>query len=126
MAHKARGFTKIEDVFNHPGVLAAEDDTWLRFCLHKFGRPTAKIIGYSGGVAAFLGRADYSQQCFIASEPIVAKNQGGDPQTFLIADAGYNPYTTVVITSGKNLRENPALDQVDGIGMSGRLASLSG
>ena len=32
MAHKARGFTKLADVFQNPGTLAAEDNAWLRFC----------------------------------------------------------------------------------------------
>jgi NitT/TauT family transport system substrate-binding protein len=38
-----------------------------------------------------------------------ATRQGGDPQTFLAADAGFNPYVTVLICSGKTLREKPDL-----------------
>jgi NitT/TauT family transport system substrate-binding protein len=109
MVHQARGFTKIDDVFNNPGTLSAENDTWLQYCLNKFGKNKLKIIGYSGGIGPFLAKKDYSQQCFVTSEPILAKSQGSDPQTFLIADAGYNPYTTVVITSGNTARKNPAL-----------------
>ncbi len=107
MAHKSRGFSKIADVFYSPGILAAEDDTWLRFCAAKFASPQVKIVGYSGGVAAFLTKSDYSQQCFVTSEPLVAAAQGGDPQTFLIAEAGYNPYTTVVITRGDTIKAQP-------------------
>jgi NitT/TauT family transport system substrate-binding protein len=109
MVHRSRGFSKIADVFNNPGTLAAEDDTWLRFCLNKFGKHGVTVTGYTGGIAAFLAKPTYSQQCFVTSEPIVAKTQGSDPQTFLIADAGYNPYTTVVITSGETIRKNPEL-----------------
>jgi NitT/TauT family transport system substrate-binding protein len=109
MVHRARGFTTIDDVFKNSGTLAAEDDTWLHFCMNKFPSPTVKITSYSGGIAAFLAKPDYSQQCFVTSEPILAKGQGGDPQTFLIADAGYNPYTTVVITKGDTVRQNPAM-----------------
>ena len=53
MAHQARGFTTIEDVFTHPGTLAAEDDTWLKYLLSKYPRPRVSITGYSGGIAAF-------------------------------------------------------------------------
>jgi NitT/TauT family transport system substrate-binding protein len=109
MVHKARGFKTIDDVFANPGTLAAEDDTWLHFCLNKFRSPAVKITSYSGGIAAFLAKPDYSQQCFVTSEPILAKSQGGDPQTFLIADAGYNPYTTVVIAKGATIRQNPVM-----------------
>ena len=36
--------------------------------------------------------------------------EGGiGPQVFLIADSGYNPYTAVVITTGKLAKENPKL-----------------
>jgi NitT/TauT family transport system substrate-binding protein len=109
MSHKSRGFTKLQDIFQNPGTLAAEDDTWLHFCINKFGKGPLKITSYSGGIAAFLAKPDYSQQCFVTSEPILARQQGADPQTFLIADAGYNPYTTVVITKTETVKNNPAL-----------------
>jgi NitT/TauT family transport system substrate-binding protein len=109
MVHKSRGFSKIDDVFHNPGTLAAEDDTWLRFCLNKFGKGALSVTGYSGGIAAFLAKPNYSQQCFVTSEPIEAKSKGGDPQTFLIADAGYNPYTTVVIARGDFVKRNPEI-----------------
>src|SRR6185312_10039566 len=104
MAHESRGFKSMADVFSHDGTLAAEDDTWLKYLVKKYDPIKVNVTGYSGGVAAFLAKPDYSQQCFITSEPLLAKRQGGstaDPHTFLIAEAGYNPYTTVLITSGK-------------------------
>jgi NitT/TauT family transport system substrate-binding protein len=109
MAHKARGFTKLQDVFANDGTLAAEDNAWLRFCRDKFQPVKVTITGYSGGVAAFLAKPDYSQQCFVFSEPILARKQDetSDPQTFLVAESGYNPYTTVVITSGDTVKNHP-------------------
>ena len=107
MVHKARNFSGLADVFSNPGTLAAEDNTWLHFCEKQFAPVKVKIVSYSGGFAPFLAQADFSQQCFITSEPILAARQGGDPQTFLIADSGFNPYTTVVITQGKMIRDHP-------------------
>lgn len=109
MTHRARGFTSLKDVFQNHGVLAAEDNAWLQHCRKQFAPVEVKLTGYSGGVAAFLARPDYSQQCFVFSEPILARKQdpAADPQTFLIAESGYNPYTTVVITSGETLRTHP-------------------
>ena len=110
MVHRARGFTSLADVFANPGTLAAEDNAWLRFCRNKFQPVKVNLTGYGGGVAAFLAKPDYSQQCFVFSEPILAKKQdpNSDPQTFLIAESGYNPYTTVVIASGETVRSQPA------------------
>jgi NitT/TauT family transport system substrate-binding protein len=107
MVHAARGFSSIRDVFTHPGTLAAEDDTWLKYLLGRFPNPTVSVVGYSSGIATFLAKPDYSQQCFVTSEPLLAKRNNGDPKTFLIAEAGYNPYTTVLITSGQTIREHP-------------------
>jgi NitT/TauT family transport system substrate-binding protein len=113
MVHKSRGFTNIQDVFTHDGVLLAEDNSWLHFLQKKFGDSKVKIAGYDGGIADFLAKSDYSQQCFVTSEPILAAHQGSDPQTFLIADEGFNPYTTVVICQADLWRNHP--DEVKGM-----------
>jgi NitT/TauT family transport system substrate-binding protein len=107
MAHQSRGFKSIKDVFVQPGVLLAEDNSWLHFLENKFAPVKVQITNYSGGIAEFLADKNISQQCFVTSEPILAKHQGGDPQTFLIADEGFNPYTTVVICKGDLRRNNP-------------------
>jgi NitT/TauT family transport system substrate-binding protein len=107
MVHQSKNYTSLADVFSHPGTLAAEDNAWLHFCENKFAPVRVTITPYAGGFAPFMAQPDYSQQCFITSEPILAKRQGSDPQTFLIADSGYNPYTTVVITRGDIARDHP-------------------
>ncbi|MDB5304794.1 MAG: hydroxymethylpyrimidine transporter substrate-binding protein, partial [Phycisphaerales bacterium] len=107
MVHKARGFSTMKDVFTHPGTLAAEPDVWLKFLLKKYGPGQVQLTAYAGGVATFLAKPDYSQQCFVTSEPLIAKSNGGDPQAFLASDEGFNPYTTMLITRGKTLREKP-------------------
>jgi NitT/TauT family transport system substrate-binding protein len=107
MAHKARGFRSLRDVWTGDGTLAAENNAWLQYLRTTWGNPRVKLVGYSGGVGAFLSKPDYSQQCFVTSEPLVAAKQGGDPQTFLVAESGYNPYTTVVICRGEFAKSNP-------------------
>lgn len=107
MVHKARGFTKIDDVFTNPGTLEAEDATWLKYLRGKFPSSPVTLTSNSPGIATFLAKPDLSKQCFVTSEPLQAAAAGADPQTFLIADAGYNPYTTVVIARGEMVREDP-------------------
>ena len=51
----------------------------------------------------------FGQQCYVTSEPIAAKKQGSDPQVFLIADAGFNPYATVVITRRELVNDKPEM-----------------
>jgi NitT/TauT family transport system substrate-binding protein len=110
MAHSTRGFNSIKDVFTNPGALAAENNAWLTFLLNKFkDQVVVKVVPDPQGISNFLARQDYSQQCFVTSEPIHAEQEGSDPRTFLIADEGFNPYVTVVVTNGKILREKPDL-----------------
>jgi NitT/TauT family transport system substrate-binding protein len=109
LVHKKRGFKTIDDVFKNPGTLAAEDDTWLHFLVEKFKPIQVKVTGYGSGISAFLADPNYSQQCFVTSEPLLAAKKGADVQTFLIAEAGYNPYTTVLITSQKMIDSQPKL-----------------
>jgi NitT/TauT family transport system substrate-binding protein len=109
MTHGSRGMKSIEDVFKQPGTLAMQSGLpYAAFLLKKFGTaPGLRIVPSPGGsIAAFLSDPNFSQQCFITSEPVLAKQQGADPVTFLVADAGYNPYTTVLATSGSYLNAN--------------------
>jgi NitT/TauT family transport system substrate-binding protein len=109
MVHASRGLKKIEEAFAS-GTLALETGlpyiAYLRQKLHWSG---AKIVAYDGGIAHFLTDPMFGQQCYITSEPILARQKGSDPQVFLIADAGFNPYTTIVITRADLLAKKPAL-----------------
>jgi NitT/TauT family transport system substrate-binding protein len=108
MTHASRGFKKIDDVFSNPGTIAMEIGlSYGKFLQKKFGFDKVKRVAYDGGIGNFLADANFSQQCFVFSEPLAAKKAGADPQVFLIADAGYNPYTGVIITTDKMLRDSP-------------------
>lgn len=107
MVHEERGDKSIADVFHSGGMLAMEKGlAYSRFLEKKYGFGKVKLVGYSGGIAAFMADKNYAQQCFIFSEPIAAKRQGANVKTFLVADAGYNPYTGVLIARTDYVKEN--------------------
>lgn len=109
MVHASRKLNKLEDAF-HSGTLALETGlAYAAYLKKKFTWDGVKVVPYDGGVAHFLADPNFGQQCYITSEPIAAKQKGGDPAVFLIADSGFNPYTTVVITGRELLQKNPAL-----------------
>jgi NitT/TauT family transport system substrate-binding protein len=102
MAHSERGFKKIDDILRAPGTLAIiKGHPYYTFLEKKLGFKNVRIVPYSGDIAPFLADPKHSQQCFVTSEPILARRQGKKPQSFLIADAGYNPYTTVLVARKK-------------------------
>lgn len=109
MTHANRGFKSIADVYAAEGMLALQSGlSYSDFLKQKFKLTKVRIVPYQGGVGAFLADPKFSQQCFITSEPLLAKRQGKESKTFLIADIGYNPYTTVLVTRGDFLKKNEA------------------
>jgi NitT/TauT family transport system substrate-binding protein len=106
MVHQSRGLKSIDEVFKS-GTLAIEIGLpYGKYLKEKYGFNGVKTIPYTGGIANFVADKNFAQQCFVFSEPLAAKKHGADPQVFLIADSGYNPYTGVVITSQKYLNEH--------------------
>jgi NitT/TauT family transport system substrate-binding protein len=45
----------------------------------------------------FLFDENYARQAYVFSEPFVVEQQGGDPASLLVADLGFNPYTSLLI-----------------------------
>jgi NitT/TauT family transport system substrate-binding protein len=109
MVHASRNLTSIAEVFRS-GTLAIEPGmAYAAYLKQKFAWDAVQVVPYDGGVARFLNDPNFSQQCYVTSEPIAAKKQGGDPQVFLIADAGFNPYTTVVVTRRELAEQKPEM-----------------
>ena len=108
MVHPERGFKSIADVFNSPGTLAIQNGSpHTLFLQAKFGKAKVKLVPYAGGIATFLTDPNYSQQCFVTSEPLLAKKKAVPVGSFLIADEGFKPYGTVVVARRSYIEKNP-------------------
>ena len=111
MTRASRGFKTLADVFTHSGILAMERGLpYSDFLQKKYGFGKLKIVPSPfGDLSLYRTDENYAMQCFVTSEPLAAKKTGIEPQTFLIADSGYNPYTTVLATSESYLKANPQI-----------------
>lgn len=110
MTHSERGFKSIAEVLAGEGTLALQKGLpYAMFLTKKYGKTKVSLVPYLGGITNFLSDKKFSQQCFVTSEPLAAKKAGASPKTFLVAEEGYNPYTTVLITRGDVLKKNPQL-----------------
>ena len=108
MVHPERGFKSLADVFAAPGTLAIQSGApYTLFLQAKFANSKVKLVPYAGGIAQFLTDANHSQQCFVTAEPLLAKKKNQPVASFLIADAGFNPYGTVVIARRQYIEKNP-------------------
>lgn len=109
MVHASRQLTGLRDAFRS-GTIAIEPGlAYAAYLKKQFPWDGVRVVPYDGGVARFLADPNFAQQCYITSEPIAARQKGGDPQVFLIADAGYDPYATVVVTRSQLVAEKPDL-----------------
>jgi NitT/TauT family transport system substrate-binding protein len=98
ITHRARGLKTLADVVKAEGTLALERGAPYAGWIEKtIGFGPAKIVPSPYGDLSFL-RNDpkYAMQGFATSEPIAAKKAGLDVDVFVIADAGFNPYETVL------------------------------
>lgn len=111
MTRADRGLESIEQVMKADGTIAVQKglDYWL-YLEKKYGAAKASVVPSPGGsVTQFLNDSKFTQQCFVTSEPLAVKKAGVEPKTFLVKEAGYNPYTTVLITRGELAKKNPDL-----------------
>jgi NitT/TauT family transport system substrate-binding protein len=108
MTRAARGFTTLADVFSHPGTLAMERGLpYSSFLEKKYGFDRLRIVPSPfGDLSLYRTDPEYSMQCFVTAEPLAAAKTDVPPKAFLIAESGYNPYTTVLATSESYLEAN--------------------
>lgn len=108
MAHKSRGFKSIEDVMKNDGTLLWQGGLpYAQFLSRKYAPVRVRTAPYLGGIGNFQNDPTLSQQCFATSEPLTAARAGLEVDTFMIADSGYNPYTTVLVTTRDRLASHP-------------------
>jgi NitT/TauT family transport system substrate-binding protein len=107
MAHASRGATTLAQVFSSGTVAMEPGLAYALFLKKKYGFDKVKVVPYDGGVARFLADKEFAQQCFLTSEPLAARKQGADPVVFKVADEGFNPYATVVVTRRELLKSSP-------------------
>ncbi len=108
MVHASAGIRTFADLKDM--TLAMSNSQAFSFYLRKkVPLKNVRIVPYSGSVAPFLHDPHYGQQGYVFSEPFVARKEGGDPQVLMLADLGFNPYTSLLFTSEKTLREQPEL-----------------
>ena len=106
MLHESRNFRSLKELFQNDGVLALQSGlSYSQYLVNKFQPIKVRLVPYQGGISHLLGHNDYSQQGFATSEPLLAKKAGLKIKTFLVADEGYNPYTTVLAVHENRLKD---------------------
>jgi NitT/TauT family transport system substrate-binding protein len=112
ITHRSAGYTGLADLKGKPIMIGGDTRVgWWLFLKAKFGYTDAQIRPYIFNTAPFLANPQAIQQGYLTSEPFLIEQAGGDPQVFLLADAGYSSYGSIIETSQNLVRKNPGLVQ---------------
>ncbi|MCK6597911.1 MAG: ABC transporter substrate-binding protein [Bdellovibrionaceae bacterium] len=112
MSHKSRGLKSIADILQNDGYLAWQSGlSYSLFLRKKYPQSKVKMVPYLGGLTQFQKDQQLSQQGFITSEPIAAEKLGVKVSSYLVADEGFNPYTTVLAVRKDFLKNNKELTE---------------
>ncbi|MDH3771816.1 MAG: ABC transporter substrate-binding protein, partial [Nitrospirota bacterium] len=113
MAHPGVGNDSLEALNGKP-ILISNDARlsfwqWLKI---SYGFSDDQIRPYTFNPAPFLADDQAIQQGYVTSEPFAIEQQGGfEPVVFLLADHGYDSYSTTIETSRQLVEDNPDLVQ---------------
>ncbi len=108
MVHESSGIDSIAQIKNITLALS-QRPAFSHYLRWKYPFEGVTIVPYPGNVAQFLADENFAQQGYVFSEPFVAKTKGGDPKALLVADTGFNPYASVLITTAERIAAEPEL-----------------
>jgi len=112
IAHRGVGNDTLAALKGKPIMISADTRVgWWLFLKAKFGYSDDQIRPYAFNVAPFLVDKQAVQQGYLTSEPFLVEQQGEQPLVFLLADAGYTSYASVIQTSRKLVEQKPDLVQ---------------
>jgi NitT/TauT family transport system substrate-binding protein len=112
IAHRGVGNDSLADLKGKPIMVSGDTRVgWWLFLKAKFGYTDNQIRTYDFNSAPFLADKNAVQQGYLTSEPYLIEKAGTTPNVFLIADAGYASYASILETSRKLVAEKPDLVQ---------------
>lgn len=113
MSHPGEGFDRFEDLPKATAFIGNDNLVsvyqWLK---QAYGFKEEKIKPYTFNSAPFLADKKSIQQGYLTSEPFEIARQGGfTPNVFLLADYGYDSYSTTIETRKETIETKADLVQ---------------
>jgi NitT/TauT family transport system substrate-binding protein len=113
MSHPGQGLDTFEDLPKATAFIAKENLAsvfqWLKLA---YGFTEAKVKPYTFNPAPFIADKRSIQQGYVTSEPFAVEQQGHfKPNVFLLADYGYDSYSTTIEARRDTIETKPDLVQ---------------
>ncbi|HMO08682.1 MAG TPA: ABC transporter substrate-binding protein [Paracoccaceae bacterium] len=82
--------------------------SFYQWMINSYGFTAEQRVPYTFQAAPFIADPDSAMQGYLSSEPFfVAKEGGFEPDVWLIADAGYSTYSTLIETMAPTIADKP-------------------
>ncbi len=114
---------------NHPRCILVREDSGVRSLDNlagltlqrqegrgfiEFLRRAGKLEGvqevpYHGSVSNLVGDPKVAIQAYSFAEPYLARGEGVEVRTLMVSELGWNPYSSVLVTRGELIRQQPEL-----------------
>jgi NitT/TauT family transport system substrate-binding protein len=113
MAHPGQGIEKFEDLKKLTLFISKEGlASYFQWLKADFGFSEAQVKPYTSNPQPFLADKKSAMQGYVTSEPYaIEKAAGFKPKVFLIADQGFNSYSTLIETRRDLVEKKPDLVQ---------------
>jgi NitT/TauT family transport system substrate-binding protein len=113
MAHPDQGIDKFEDLKKLTLFISREGlASYFQYLKADFGFSEAQVKPYTSNAQPFLADKRSAMQGYVTSEPYAIEKQAHfKPKVFLIADQGFNSYSTLIETRRDLVEKRPDLVQ---------------
>lgn len=98
MVHAAAGVDGLADLEDMTLAMNVREP-FAAFLRRRFTWPNVQVVPYTGNVAPFLVDPRAAQQAYVFSEPLIAAAAGADVRCLPVADLGFDPYGSVLVTA---------------------------
>ncbi|MEI9804050.1 MAG: ABC transporter substrate-binding protein [Pseudolabrys sp.] len=107
------GVNKLTDLKNLTLFVSKEGMiSYFQWLKADFGFDESKVKPYTFNAQPFLADKNSAMQGYVTSEPYAIETQGGfKPKVFLLADEGFNAYSTLIETRRDLVEKRPDLVQ---------------
>ena len=103
---------KFEDLKKLTLLISAEgQQSYFKWMQAEFGFASEKVKPYTFNPQPFLVDKNSAMQGYVTSEPYAVEKTGLKPKIFLLADQGFNTYSTLIETRREVVEKRPDLVQ---------------
>lgn len=109
ITHQGNGIETFEDMKGKPIMIGASSrSSFWPFLRTRFGFTDAQLRPYSGQIAPWLVDKGAIQQGLVTNEPFrIEKQTGQAPKVFMLSDAGWSSYASIIIAPDALIEKKP-------------------